>query len=100
MFNDKTFFSKKIGIIIKNKRVVEKKITIGQLADQCEIDPKTLWRIEEGYVTASSYNLLKLFYILDVQSDEFFKILLEEKINDWYSKTNFKFRKKIYEYFK
>ncbi|MEG1338678.1 MAG: helix-turn-helix domain-containing protein [Cetobacterium sp.] len=79
MFNERTFFSKKIGIIIKEKRIKDKKITLGQLADQCDIDPKTLWRIEEGHVTASSFNLLKIFYLLDIQTSEYLKILLQEE---------------------
>ena len=78
IFNDKYFFSKEIGIIIKQKRINEKKLTLSQFANQCDMDPKTLWRIEEGHIITSCFNLLKIFYLLNIRADDYLKILLQE----------------------
>lgn len=57
---------KKLGKIISLERK-KHKLSQAQLAELCEIDLTTVWRIEAGLINTRAFTLLKILSVLKIE---------------------------------
>ena len=71
---------KKLGKKIKKSRL-SKKLTQQKLADLCEVDIRTIQRIEKGELVPRSHTLKTLAEILELSFEDFMKAAREQEFS-------------------
>ncbi|MFI3299848.1 MAG: helix-turn-helix transcriptional regulator [Candidatus Gastranaerophilales bacterium] len=74
-------FAKILGETIKDFRLLNKKYSINQLANEYELDVGNVSRIENGKTDAKMVTLWKIAEALEINLSELIKIL-EEKLGE------------------
>lgn len=61
---------KRLGKFISTERK-RKKYSQAELAEQCDIDLTTVWRIEAGIINTKAFTLLKILKALEIKNIDF-----------------------------
>jgi transcriptional regulator with XRE-family HTH domain len=72
-YRDEVFIAA-IGSNIRKFRIA-KKMTIEQLANECEVDYSQIQRMEKGQVNFTASSLVKIAYVLEINPRRFLPII-------------------------